>query len=178
MSPTTGPRGVADDPRGGRDVGLVPHPGAARAAEYASRIVFSGPPEEVLGRLTDPARIGQWWTSATGSGVEGGTLLLDFGHGAPLTLGVATARSTLVVWDVLACPFLPDWEGTSLVFDLGRDGDGHCDMFFRHHGLDPRLDCYDTCRQGWDHFLRSLQDLVDTGVGSPRDSVADRARRA
>jgi hypothetical protein len=31
----------------------------------------------------------------------------------------------------------------------------------------PALECYDLCRNGWNHFLASLQQLVETGRGTP-----------
>jgi len=115
----------------------------------------------------------------SGPGAEGGELRFDMGASeGPLVIGVHTAQpATVVVWDVLACPFLPDWDGTTITFDLGHTGDGRCELFFRHHSLTPQLDCYDTCRQGWDHFLPSLRDYVTTGTGSPLGSDADNARR-
>ncbi len=38
---------------------------------------------------------------------------------------------------------------------------------FRHQGLRPRFECYDMCRTGWDQYLPSLQDYVDSGTGNP-----------
>lgn len=40
-------------------------------------------------------------------------------------------------------------------------------MAFRHEGLSPRLDCYDDCRLGWEHFLSSLAVFVAHGRGRP-----------
>ena len=44
-------------------------------------------------------------------------------------------------------PYLPDWVGTTVVFNLGHDGHGQCALFFHHHGFDPALDCYDICQR-------------------------------
>jgi hypothetical protein len=38
---------------------------------------------------------------------------------------------------------------------------------FRHQGLTPRLECYDHCARGWEYFLPSLRDHVETGTGRP-----------
>jgi hypothetical protein len=78
---------------------------------------------------------------------------------------------------VLDCPFLLDWVGSTIVFDLGRDDTGRCTLFFRHHGLTPLLDCFDMCQQSWNHYLPSLRDYVTGGTGSPFGSEADVARR-
>ena len=34
------------------------------------------------------------------------------------------------------------------------------------------------CTRGWDHYLPSLRDYVETGRGNPRGSDGDQARRA
>jgi hypothetical protein len=54
----------------------------------------------------------------------------------------------------------------------GQDGAGEpgtegCDLLFRHAGLSPQLECYDMCRAGWDQYLPSLRDYIDTGTGNP-----------
>lgn len=149
------------------------------AADYTATINADSPPETVFEALTNPAGLAAWWSPVTGHGTEGGELRFDM-HApeGPLVISVHTAQHPrVVVWNVLACPFLPDWEGTTITFDLGRTDDGRCELFFRHHGLTPKLDCYDTCRQGWDHFLPSLHDYVTTGTGNPLGSDADNARR-
>jgi hypothetical protein len=43
--------------------------------------------------------------------------------------------------------------------------------------LTPKLECFVDCKNGWDHFLPSLRQFVDTGVGNPWKSEADLARR-
>ncbi|NMH96538.1 SRPBCC family protein [Pseudonocardia acidicola] len=151
-----------------------------RSDDYTATLIIDGTPETIFGALTTTAGLAAWWTPVSGDGTEGGELRFDMG--APegsLVIRVHTApRATVVVWDVLDCPFLPEWAGTTVTFDLGRTADGGCDLFFRHHGLTPQLDCFNTCRRGWDHFLPSLRQYVETGVGNPRGSAADEARRA
>jgi len=51
------------------------------------------------------------------------------------------------------------------------------ELEFRHHGLTNELDCIEMCTQGWDHYLASLRDYVETGRGNPRGSDEDLARR-
>ena len=83
-------------------------------------------------------------------------------------LHVAEAdRSTTVTWHVTECDFLSDWVDTSVTFALADSSDGTCDLRFRHVGLQPRLECYDQCRAGWDYFLPSLRDYAESGAGRP-----------
>lgn len=152
----------------------------SRAADYTATLTTDAPPETVFDALTTTAGLAAWWSPVSGDGAEGGELHFDMGAPeGPLVIRVPMAKlATTVVWDVLACPFLPEWTGTTITFDLGRTADGGCELFFRHHGLTPQLDCFETCRRGWDHFLPSLRQYADTGTGNPLGSDADTARRA
>jgi len=86
----------------------------------------------------------------------------------PLLIHVTEAKHFAVVrWGITACDFLPDWVGTAPVFTLTESGAEGCELRFRHEGLNPRLDCYDMCRTGWDQYLPSLRDYIQTGTGNP-----------
>jgi hypothetical protein len=50
---------------------------------------------------------------------------------------------------------------------LSEPGPGGCDLQFRHEGPRPGLECYDQCRAGWDQYLPSLRDYLESGVGNP-----------
>ena len=100
--------------------------------------------------------------------VPQGLLVMLDGIEDPLVLRVRQAtRPSAVVWDVGSCPFLPDWEGTTPGFRLSRSGKGGCDVEFRHVGLSPQLSCYEMCRAGWDQYLPSLRDYLQTCTGNP-----------
>ena len=45
-------------------------------------------------------------------------------------------------------------------------GTAECDLLFQHASLSPQLECYDMCRAGWDQYLPSLRDYIDTGTGN------------
>jgi uncharacterized protein YndB with AHSA1/START domain len=151
-----------------------------RAADYTATFTTENPPEAVFDALTTTQGLAAWWTPVSGDGTKGGELRFHMQSPlGPLVIRVHTAQpSRLVVWDVVSCPFVPDWDATTIAFDLGRDDHGGSDVFFRHHGLTAELECFAMCRQGWDHFLPSLRQYVDTGTGNPRGSAADQARRA
>ena len=149
------------------------------AADYTTSLATTSSPQAMSEALTTVAGLAAWWAPVTGDGAEGGELHFDM-HAAegPLVVKVRTAaKPNVVVWEVLACPFLRDWEGTRITFDLGHTDSGGCDLFFRHHGLTPHLECYEMCQRGWDHFIPSLAQYVDTGTGNPLGSAADTARR-
>lgn len=137
-------------------------------ADYQAVVSFDAPPEAVFDALTTVGGLAGWWTPVSGSGSEGGELRFVFGGEDPLIIHVDVAqRPSTVTWRVLECKFMPDWVGTMPSFELTPRGTGGCELRFRHHGLTPQLECFSMCRAGWDHYLPSLHDYVETGHGNP-----------
>lgn len=148
--------------------------------DYQATLAFSAAPQAVFEALTTLPGLARWWTGAvTGSGEEGGELRFYFGDDVPtiMRVDVATA-ATLVQWTCVGYQHLPDWAGTTITFALSQSEGGGTDLAFRHRGLTPQLECFEMCRNGWDHFLPSLRSYTDTGEGNPWASEADLERRA
>jgi uncharacterized protein YndB with AHSA1/START domain len=145
--------------------------------DYTAQVKLHGSIEAAFAALTTTDGLAAWWTEVTGSGTRGGELRFTFGSDeSAVTMRVDVAEPARVEWACLDC-HLSDWIGTTISFALTPRADGGCDLEFRHRGLMPTLECYLDCKSGWDHFLPSLQAFVDTGVGHPRGSDADQARR-
>jgi uncharacterized protein YndB with AHSA1/START domain len=151
--------------------------------DYQKTIRVQAPPEALFDALTTAAGLSAWWTAAAGSGETGGELRFSMSAPDPLRIHVDEAtRPTSVRWTVAECSFEPDWVGTQPTFSItpieGTSSDREVSQLeFRHHGLTEELDCIDMCTAGWDHYIASLHDYVETGAGSPRGSEADNARR-
>lgn len=140
---------------------------ATEAPSYQSQVQFSKPPDVVFDALTRLTDLAGWWSPVTGSGAAGGELRFTHSHVDPLVISVDTAdRPRTVAWTVLAYS-LPEWVGTHITFMLRPNQSGGTTLEFRHHGLTPQLECYDHCSRGWDYFLPSLRDYVETGTGRP-----------
>lgn len=138
------------------------------APSYQSQVQFSRPPDVVFDALTTVTGLAGWWSPVTGSGAAGGELRLTHQHVDPLVIRVDTAdRPRSVAWTVLAYPLNPEWVGTHITLMLSPGQVGGTTLEFRHQGLTPQLECYDHCSQGWDYFLPSLRDYIETGTGSP-----------
>lgn len=145
--------------------------------DYQATVLFDAPPEAVFEALTTTAGLASWWRPVSGSGAEGGDLRFVFGWTArikgptlaeELLIRVDHAqRPSTVEWTVVECGFLPDWVGTRPCFELTPRETGGCALRFRHRGLTPRLECFSTCKPGWDHYLASLHDYVEYGQGRP-----------
>jgi uncharacterized protein YndB with AHSA1/START domain len=151
---------------------------AAASSDYRKTIRVKGHPGALFDALTSVSGLAAWWTGVTGSGEAGGELKFYFGSPEPCVMHVDQAtRPASVQWTVTGCGFLPDWVGTRPVFTITPDGDDASELRFRHHGLTAELDCVEQCTRGWDHYLASLREYVETGHGSPRGSSTATARR-
>ena len=92
------------------------------------------------------------------------------GEGPAVVITVAHATETGdVTWTVTDCPVMADWVGTKPSFSVRRNDDETCTIEFRHVGLSPALECFDQCRAGWNHFMPSLHQFLETGVGRPNE---------
>jgi uncharacterized protein YndB with AHSA1/START domain len=151
---------------------------AEASADYQKAIRVTAAPGALFDALTSVSGLAAWWAPATGSGGAGGELKFFMNSPEPLVIHVDQAvRPTSVRWTVTDCSFLPDWAGTRPAFTITPAEGGASELHFRHNGLTPQLDCIEMCTRGWDHFLMSLRDYVETGQGSPHGSTADKARR-
>jgi uncharacterized protein YndB with AHSA1/START domain len=138
-------------------------------SDYERTISIVATPQKVFGTLTNATEFGAWWAPAAGSARDGGGLCVTFeGIPQPLVLQVKTvAPVSELAWHVTACDFLPDWVGTTVHVTIHPAADGGCAVTFRHEGLTPQLECYDMCRAGWEQYVPSLRDYIETGTGTP-----------
>ena len=150
----------------------------ASATDYRKTIDIQATPEAVFSAIATVEGVNGWWTRATGSADRGGQLEFWFGSDDHLVVTVEeAARPSTVCWVVTECDFLPDWVGTRPTFTLTPLANDATRLHFRHHGLSQELDCIEMCTRGWDHFIPSLGQYVETGTGNPVGSAAERARR-
>ncbi len=134
--------------------------------DFRSTKTFASAPDAVFSALTDIDALTSWWTSAGGGGAAGETLRFLMGDQEVVMRVDEADRPSRVRWSVLVCEAAPDWVGTSITFDLEPVGAG-TELRFHHHGLNPRLECFEMCHAGWTRYLASLVDYVDRGAGSP-----------
>ena len=142
--------------------------------DYAQQLILRASPSRVLAALTTIEGLASWWTQdCSGSCEEGGSLRVGFGpHYKRMRVERLSAHE--VRWLCTAAHIAIDsfarkdeWVGTELIFRLQPVGEGGTQLDFEHRGLLPSFECYQVCSQGWQHFLASLQDFVDSGHGRP-----------
>jgi uncharacterized protein YndB with AHSA1/START domain len=138
--------------------------------DYACRVAFARDRERVFDAIATLEGLGGWWTPLVcGSAAEGQEMRFDFeGMDEHIRMRVdRLERPKSVAWTCIAHSSLDDWAGTKITFDLVPRGKEGTELHFRHVGLEPDLECYESCEAGWDHFLRSLARYVDQGRGTP-----------
>jgi uncharacterized protein YndB with AHSA1/START domain len=138
--------------------------------DYTREIPYATTREQVFGALTTLEGLAGWWTPlVTGSPDEGGELEFRFaGLDEKIVMRVdqATPPST-VIWTCLVHTGHPEWNGTTIVFELDQATGSSGVLRFHHVGLKPTLRCYETCESGWEHFLASVVSYAQTGNGTP-----------
>lgn len=135
---------------------------------YEKAVRIGATPETVFEALTTLEDLAAWWTPAvTGSPVEGGQVQFHFDD-QTVTMEVTRAiPGELVEWACLGHSVVPEWGGTSLIFQLVAARGGASTLHFEHTGLVPSCHCYRACSNGWDHYLRSLTDHAEGRPGAP-----------
>ena len=145
-------------------------PLTATADDYAYDMRVDVPLPQILEALTDDAVIRGWWTAATRSERHGNDVRLFSGDNDSFVDFTVehTPGTGDVTWAVTAC-VEPDWVGTRPSFSVRANDDGTHTVEFHHVGLRPALPCFDQCRAGWNHFMPSLHQFLETGVGRPNE---------
>jgi uncharacterized protein YndB with AHSA1/START domain len=143
----------------------------AASDDYSYEMHVHAPMAQVIEAVTDDTVIGRWWTAVTRSERHGDDVRLFMGGDGPaVVITVEHAPGTSeVTWLVTDCPVMADWVGTKPSFSVQPGDDGTCTIAFRHIGLRPALECFDQCRAGWNHFMPSLHQFLETGEGRPNE---------
>lgn len=142
---------------------------------YQHSLIIKTSPAATYTALTTVPGLRAWWSKDCEGGTEiGNTLYFRFGAcykdmrieqlEPDNTVRWLCTRAHIVAESVSR----PDeWVGTQIVFRLSDAGQGKTRLDFEHIGLVPSLECYALCQNGWQHFLGSLQQYLETGTGTP-----------
>jgi uncharacterized protein YndB with AHSA1/START domain len=144
---------------------------ATAADDYAYEMQVHASLPQVIAALTDGALISRWWTVVTRSERNGDEMRLFVGDDAPFVFFTVEHLPGTgdVTWTVTDCAVMADWDGTQPSFSVQQHDDGTSSIEFRHIGLSPALECFDQCRAGWNHFMPSLHQFLETGEGRPNE---------
>ena len=146
-------------------------PVTATADDYTYEMQVHVPLPQIIEALTDGDVISRWWTAVSSSERHGDEVQLFMGSDTPAVVVTVehVPGTSEVTWTVTDCPVMADWVGTKPSFAVQPGDDGTLSIAFRHVGLRPTLPCFDQCRAGWNHFMPSLHQFLETGVGRPNE---------
>ncbi len=144
-------------------------------SHYQQTLALKASPAAVYAALTTPEGLRGWWTQDCDVPTEvGQTLHFQFGRNHKDMRIERLVPGREMRWRCTGAHIAAaeisrkdEWVGTELVFRLTPDGEGRTRLDFEHIGLVPAFECYDLCSNGWQYFLRSLQQFVETGRGTP-----------
>ena len=148
---------------------------------YQHTLSIAASPAAVYAALTTPQGLRNWWTEdCEGATAEvGGTIHFRFGATSKDFRVERLEPGREVRWLCtrahIAADFLTrkdEWIGTEMVFHVSVEGQGRTRLEFEHIGLIPSLECYGICENGWQQFLGSLKQYLETGEGAPYGAVS------
>jgi uncharacterized protein YndB with AHSA1/START domain len=131
-------------------------------ADIMHLVTIAAPPERVYEALTTTEGIINWWTpdadlAATAGGI--GTFRFHGGNDVT-TVTVKELEPPLhVLWKTRSS-FRPEWEGTTIVFDL-RAEKGNTVLAFAHRGFEAADERYAVTTTGWGVHLQHLKEYLE-----------------
>lgn len=138
-------------------------------AEILHTLAIDGSPHEVFKAVTEERGLQGWWTRFTRAKAEVGHVN-EFGFNGGTYLFKMRVDELdddrHLKW--LCLGGHPEWEGTTLTFDIEPkpDGDGVL-LHFAHAGWKRTDGVFSHCSYDWAQYLRSLRMLIEKGKGTP-----------
>ncbi|GAA6135818.1 hypothetical protein NBRC116188_26080 [Oceaniserpentilla sp. 4NH20-0058] len=140
---------------------------------FSIDIQIENSPSEVFSALT--VNIDRWWTKYSNTGSKNGdTLKVEFeGDTAWVMELQGVQENSKLSWSVISAHHnlsslrkTDEWKGTNIQWEIDKTESG-CIVKLTHNGLIPSLECYEICNNGWQYFLGSLKQFLETGEGYP-----------
>lgn len=112
--------------------------------------------------LTTVDGLSRWWSKAEKS--DEGNLRFHFGGGYSKLFRIIEEGNGRVEW--LCIDGAPDWIDTRIVFEISSDENTRTVQFY-HSNWKEQTEMYGICNYHWALYMKSLKDLVETGLGNP-----------
>lgn len=138
--------------------------------DFSTTLVVEQSPKQVFNAINNPQN---WWAgeihgSATNLNDEFTYRYEDFHFSRQKVVDMIPDQK--VVWLVTESiiNYVEDkkeWTGTKIIFEISEK-DSKTHLRFTHQGLDPRIECFDSCSNSWTQIIQqSLFSLITTGKG-------------
>ena len=147
---------------------------------YSTEILVSVKAESVYDAITK--NIDKWWTEFSNQArYIGDQLIVRFEETTSWVMTVSDALpNRTLVWKVVEANHdlenlakKDEWKGTTIRWEI-IENEADSKLTLIHEGLVPTLECYEICETGWQYFLGSLKNYLETGIGYPfKQSTAD-----
>ena len=131
--------------------------------DFTATFLVDQSPAEVFNAVRN---VRGWWQGLHSEDIKGETEKLhdefsfSAGNGAHYTEQkmIELVPDRRVVWLVTKSQLTfiekqDEWQGTKLIFDISPKGN-KTQLQFTHEGLAPDVECYDTCSNVWQAYLR------------------------
>lgn len=143
--------------------------------DYTKQFAVTASLEEVTDAIL--TKVDKWWTTSANKVYKiGDELLATFNEKGTLFMKMEVHEivpNKLIHWLVLDDSLslggeIPkgEWIGTVIKWGFEESKNGTT-INFEHKGLNKELVCYDVCENGWNHFLYSFEQYLNTGIGNP-----------
>ena len=139
-------------------------------SDFTTTILVDQTPEEVFNAVNN---VCSWWQGQ----IEGSTNKLndeftyrmgDIHFSKQKIVEIIPCKK--VVWLVTESKLnfinlKSEWTGTTISFEIAEQ-DSKTQLRFTHVGLNPEIECYGACSNGWDQLVQqSLLSLITIGKG-------------
>ena len=141
--------------------------------DYQQTIAINTPVKEVYTAITQ--HIAHWWSNdLSGAAAKPGDRFHIAFNKTNKTFEIAEAiPNERIVWkcvqahiDMASLTNKSEWVGTHLIWTMSPADTGSI-LTFLHEGLNQSFECYTVCESGWNTYLASLLDYLNTGKGRP-----------
>jgi len=146
---------------------------------YSKEFWVAAIPEFVYRAIT--GEIHKWWTELSNKALQvGDKLTVQFEDKTSWSMVVTEAvENQSLVWQVIEANHdlqnistKNEWKGTTIKWNIKENKSGS-KILFTHEGLVPALECYNICEGGWEFFLESLKNYLNSGKGTPYRAARD-----
>jgi uncharacterized protein YndB with AHSA1/START domain len=140
---------------------------------YSNQISINVKPELVFKAITK--EIDKWWTELSNKiNKVGDQLIVHFEDSTFWKIDVIEfIPNSSIEWYVESANHnlenlsrKDEWEMTRIKWEINENENGST-LTLIHDGLIPNLECYNICKAGWNYFLGSLKDYLESGKGRP-----------
>ena len=140
---------------------------------YSTEILISAKSASVYNAITKD--IDKWWTELSTQALQvGDKLVVRFEKTTTWVMTISEALpNRSLIWKVVEANHdiedltkKDEWKNTTIKWVLAENTTG-TKVTLTHQGLVPALECFETCQAGWDYFLESLKEYLETGNGYP-----------